>query len=58
MADNSARKPLEEMTTEEKVTEILTTMRALEDAVEMLSQNPMLGAFMGGGNPMEALMRG
>lgn len=40
------RPALEEMTLEEKVDEILATLRALQDAVEAVSQNPMLSAFL------------
>lgn len=40
------RKPIEKMTDSEKINEILSTMRALADAMQELSQNPMLMALM------------
>ena len=35
------RKPVEDMTDSEKLTEILVLMRGVEDAIEAISANPM-----------------
>lgn len=40
------RPNIDDMTTDEKIDEILTIMRAVSDALEQMGQNPMLKALM------------
>ena len=46
--NENERKPVQEMTDRELLEEILILLRAGEDAVRMVSQNPMLGAMIPG----------
>lgn len=47
--DSKGRTLVQDMSNEEKVNEILLTMRALADALEELGNNPMLKAMMPNG---------
>lgn len=42
----AGRKPLTEMTADDKMDEILQTMRDVSDALAMFQSNPMFSAFM------------
>lgn len=46
MTDEKGRKDVADMTTDEKLEEILLTMRAVGDGLEALGKNPMMKAMM------------
>jgi hypothetical protein len=50
------RTNIDSMTDREILVEILTHMRDVEDAIEALSESPMVAAIMSGGNPLMAMM--
>lgn len=50
------RQNVSEMSDRELLEEIVTRGRAAEEALESLSQNPMVAAMLSGANPMAALM--
>ena len=56
MANDMTRVPVEEMTDTEMLREIVTNMRAVSDAVEMLQEHPLVSAIANGQNPMLAMM--
>jgi hypothetical protein len=46
------------MTDRELLEELVSKTRALESALEALTENPMVNALMSGASPMEAMMAG
>lgn len=49
--ETPGRKPLDEMTQDEKLDELLGFSRSLEDILAAASQNPMLSMMIPGGMP-------
>ena len=49
-------KEVTELTDRELLEEITLRLRDFANAIEMLAENPMVGALMSGKSPMEALM--
>lgn len=56
--DNEARKMTADMSDRELLIELVEGQRVMVDAVNALSESPMVKAMANGSNPLMAMMRG